>query len=152
MMLFATTFCRFCYNCKARSSHPEVFLKTSQNSQENTCVRVSFLIKLQACNFFKKETLAQVFYCELCEIFKSTFCYRTPLVAASANRKVFFSFVLLWNFSSNLTMDSISFELIFYIHVESKKWLFPFLAMDCPAVELFLTWKICFEQYAKKND
>ena len=26
-----------------------VFLKISQNSQENTCDRVSFLIKLQAC-------------------------------------------------------------------------------------------------------
>ena len=38
----------------------KVFLETSQNSQENTCVRVSFLIKLQAaaCNFIKKETLA----------------------------------------------------------------------------------------------
>ena len=27
----------------------KVFLKISQNSQENTCARVSFLIKLQAC-------------------------------------------------------------------------------------------------------
>ena len=34
----------------------KVFLKFSQNSQENTCVVISFLIKLlaQACNFFKK--------------------------------------------------------------------------------------------------
>ena len=31
-----------------RSSRPEVFLDISQNSQENTCARVSFLIKLQA--------------------------------------------------------------------------------------------------------
>ena len=34
---------------------------SSQNSQENTSDRVSFLIKLQepqACNFIKKETLA----------------------------------------------------------------------------------------------
>ena len=29
-----------------RSSHPEVFLEILQNSQENTCARVSFLIKL----------------------------------------------------------------------------------------------------------
>ena len=36
----------------------------------------------QACNFIKKETLAQVFYSEFCDIFKSTFFYRTPLVAA----------------------------------------------------------------------
>ena len=35
-----------------------------------------------ACNFIKKETLAQVFSCEFCEISKNTFFYRTPLVAA----------------------------------------------------------------------
>ena len=63
----------------------KVFLEISQNSQENTCVRVSFLIKLQAwaCNFIKKETLTQVFSCEFCEISKNTFSYRTPLAAAS---------------------------------------------------------------------
>ena len=37
----------------------------------------------QACNFIKKETLRQVFSFEFCEISKNTFCYRTPLVAAS---------------------------------------------------------------------
>ena len=38
-------------------------------------VSVSFLIKLLAltCNFIKKETLAQVFSCEFCEISKYTF-------------------------------------------------------------------------------
>ena len=78
----------------------KVFLDISQNSQENTCARVSFLIKLQveACNFIKKETLAQVFFCEFyeisktlpqvffCEFYeisKNTFSYRTPPVAAS---------------------------------------------------------------------
>ena len=37
----------------------------------------------KACNFVKNETLAQVFSCEFCEIFKKTFSYRTPLVIAS---------------------------------------------------------------------
>ena len=32
---------------------------------------------------FKKETQAQVFSCEFCEIFKNTFFYRKPPVAAS---------------------------------------------------------------------
>ena len=43
--------------------------------------KVSFLIKLHAsaCNFIKKETLAQVLSCEFCEISKNTFSYRTPL-------------------------------------------------------------------------
>ena len=46
-----------------------------QKSQENTCVRVSFLVKSQAsvCNFIKKETLAQVFSWNFCEIFKNVF-------------------------------------------------------------------------------
>ena len=49
------------------SSVKKVFRKIWQNSQENTC----------------KETLAQVFSFEFCEIFKNTFFYRTSLVAAS---------------------------------------------------------------------
>ena len=48
-------------NSYQRCSIKKVFLKISQN----TCARVSFLIKLQ--------TLAQVFFCEFCEIFKNTF-------------------------------------------------------------------------------
>ena len=51
----------------------KVLLKFLQNSQEN---RVSFLIKFQArpaSNCIKKETLAQAFYCEFCEILKNTF-------------------------------------------------------------------------------
>ena len=53
----------------------QVPLKISQNSPENTCARVSFLIKLQgpACNFIKTETLGQVFSCELWEIFKNSY-------------------------------------------------------------------------------
>ena len=56
-----------------------MFLEILQNSQVNTCARVSFLIKLQASfsNFIKKETLAQVFSCEFCEIYKATFLQNT---------------------------------------------------------------------------
>ena len=60
-----------------------MFLEALQNSQENTSARLSFSIKLQACNFIKKETLVQVFSCEFCQISKNTLSYRTPLVAAS---------------------------------------------------------------------
>ena len=45
-------------------------LRNSQNSHENTCVRVSFFIN---CNFIKKETLAQMFSYEFDEISKNTF-------------------------------------------------------------------------------
>ena len=63
-----------------RCSIKKEFLKILQNSQENTCVRVSFLQKLQdsTCNFIKKETLAEVFSCEFCEIFKNIFFIEHP--------------------------------------------------------------------------
>ena len=52
-----------------------MFLEISQNPQENTCARVSFLYSCrpEAGNFIKKETLAQVLFCEFCEISKNTF-------------------------------------------------------------------------------
>ena len=48
----------------------------------------------KACNLFKKETMAQVFFCEYCKIFKNTF-YRTP-VATFAD----------WNHTTVLKKDS----------------------------------------------
>ena len=38
----------------------KVFLEISQNSQENTCARVSFLIKLQASGTFLCQALVKV--------------------------------------------------------------------------------------------
>ena len=50
-----------------------MFLKLSQ---ENACVGESLFVKvvgLQACNFIKKKTPTQVFFCEYYEIFKNTY-------------------------------------------------------------------------------
>ena len=58
----------------------KAFLEIWQNLLEDTCGRVSFSIKLQA---LLKETLAQVFCSEFCQISKNTFSYRTPPMAAS---------------------------------------------------------------------
>ena len=57
-----------------------------------TSGRLSFLIQLQGstCSCINKETLAQAFSCEFCEISKNTFLHRAPLVAASA---AFFFFI-----------------------------------------------------------
>ena len=54
----------------------------------------------EACNFINKETPTRVFSCEFCEIFKSTFFYMAPLVAASEKISVeeifqFFFFLLI---------------------------------------------------------
>ena len=50
----------------SKSSRPEVFCKNG-------------VLKAEACNFNKKETLAQVFSCKFWEIFKNISFYRTPL-------------------------------------------------------------------------
>ena len=60
-----------CRSNRREVFYKKVFLKISQNSHENTCARVSFLIKLQ------------VFSCKFCKTFKSTFFNRTFPVAAS---------------------------------------------------------------------
>ena len=50
-----------------------MFLEISQNSQ----------LQASACNFIKKETLAQVLSCEFCKISSNTFF--TELVRATAS-------------------------------------------------------------------
>ena len=68
-------------------------LEISQNSQEKICTRVIFLNKvagLQACNFIKKEALAQVLSYEFFEIFKNTFFTEHLWTAAS---------IIIWVFT-----------------------------------------------------
>ena len=79
-----------------RCSVEKVSLKVSQNPQENTCPRASLLLKFkpQTCNFIEKETLAQVFSYELCEISKNIFFHRTPPVAALPNRGYLYCAIL----------------------------------------------------------
>ena len=61
----------------------KVFLENLQNSQESTCARVSFLMKLQAAPATGERDSGTGVSCEFCEISKNTFFFRTPLVAAS---------------------------------------------------------------------
>ena len=60
-----------------RCSVRKMFLEILQDSQENTCARVSFLVKLQAyrpATLFKNlMTLVKVFSWEFCEISKTPF-------------------------------------------------------------------------------
>ena len=45
-------------------------------------------LKLQACNFVKKETPTRVLSCERRKIFKIPFLYRTPVAASIGQRLV----------------------------------------------------------------
>ena len=86
-----------------RSSPPEVFCKkgvvrnVSKFTGKHLCHSLFFnKVAGPACSFIKKETLAQVFSCEFCEISKSTFSYRTPPMVASFYT-FFYLFLLLLN-------------------------------------------------------
>ena len=54
-----------------------VLSETSQNSQENICVGISYFDKVKLnrsiCNFVKNKTLEQLFSCEFCKIRQDTF-------------------------------------------------------------------------------
>ena len=66
-----------------------MFLENSQNSLENTCARVSFLIKKET---IRKEALAKVFSCEFFEI-----RYRAPFIQSTSGR-LLLKFWDLWLF------------------------------------------------------
>ena len=75
---------------KNRSSRPEVFCKKgvlrnfAKFTEKHLCrsLFLSIVAGLRSAILFKKETLAQVFSCEFCEIAENTFSYRKPPVAA----------------------------------------------------------------------
>ena len=67
-----------------------MFLEISQNSQKNTHAKVSFLIKLQvACNFIKKETLAQVFSVNFVKSLRTPFLQNTSGRLLLVAREIF---------------------------------------------------------------
>ena len=83
-----------------RSSRPEMLCKKGvirnfakftgkQPSQRLFFNKVAGL-RPKACNFIKKESLSQVFSCGICEISRTTFFYRRPLVDASVFSKICF--------------------------------------------------------------
>ena len=63
--------------CLLIYSRPAVFgkIRLLKNFAKLTCTGVSFLIMVQAegSNIVEKEAVAQVFSCEICDIFKSKF-------------------------------------------------------------------------------
>ena len=68
-------------NVARKCSVKKMFLEIPQNSQENTCARVSFLIKLPATSL-KRRPLHKYFPVNFAKILGTPF-YKTPLVAAS---------------------------------------------------------------------
>ena len=91
---------------RQRCSINTVFLKISQNSQENTCARVSFLIKLQAsqpATLLKKRLWHRCFPVNFAKFLRTTFFIEHLWVTASGN---------IMSYNKNMTNDMIWIILI----------------------------------------
>ena len=66
-------FCKISLCRGWKSSVRKVFLKISQNKQENTCARAFFLIKLQALGVFCRKTPHRSFPVNLAKFFRALF-------------------------------------------------------------------------------
>ena len=81
-----------------------------------------FLIRLEAeaCNLTKKETLAQVFFCEFCEIFKNTFyeCFWTLQVSNRTSSELqSLTFMVKKSYTKNI-WNTVDMSL--FVHLLSK--------------------------------
>ena len=123
-----------------RCSVKMVFLNISQNSQENTCARVSFLIKFEAeaCNFIKKETLAQVLSCEFCEISGNTYFTEhlraTACIFRNSQSQMLFKIGALKNFT-NFTGKQLCWHL-FLMKLKGCNFIKKRLQLTCFPVKL----------------
>ena len=110
-----------------RCSLKKVFLANFANFTEKRLCQSLFLVKLHfsACNFIKKETLAQVFSCKFCKICKNTFSFRAPPVAPSPFLQNNFRRLFLKN-----TTDS-------YFHFTVKKVTWSSFYSNCPLLIWF---------------
>ena len=111
----------------------KLFLEISQNSQESTCARVP-----QACNFIKKETLAQLFSCEFAKFLRTPFLteqFRWLLLQRTQQENVRINVfhVMLRNFRNDLTIfDSLKPTLILFNQFTSSQTVdcFVFSSLD----------------------
>ena len=93
------------------SSEDEILMMTileiSQNSEENTCARDSFLIKLQAsATLLKKRLCHGCFRVNIEKISKNTFFYRTPPVTASVWSRDWATINLIVFFGANASFKN----------------------------------------------
>ena len=125
---------------RTRSTRPDVFCKVgvlrnfSKFTGKHLCQGFFFNkvagLRPKACNFIKRETLAQVLFCELWEICKNIFFYRTPPVAVSVRTRYFNftkqikDFFFFCNVSSNYSNEKkfVSEQQIIKTF-ENRQWL-----------------------------
>ena len=100
----------------------EKSVKNSQNSEENTCARVSFLTS----SFIKKEALTKVFSCEFCDIFKNTLFTEHFWVTASGylTRFWFHFWSVQSSKSQSLQVFPCSFHVLWGFEITDDKYKF----------------------------
>ena len=106
---------------------PATLLKRDSSAGVILCIAYCNF-SYQACNFIKKETLAQVFSCEFCEISRSTFF--TVHLRATASLWIYVEFISVKFWNLRTAASDYSFVLVIYLfsrslyNYEEKLWSF----------------------------
>ena len=109
-----------------------------------------------ACNFIKKETLAQVFSCEYCEIFKTPFFTKHLWTTASRNQTIAHNTPM----EQMLFSDSTSNENNLFIHHSNTRGILSTVGVDifvdCSLQtyqnpDNFKSWRSCSYQSYQKS-
>ena len=110
-----------------------MFLEISQNSQENTCARVSFLV-----TFIKKETLAQFYSCDFCKISKNTFFTKHLRTTASYKNLNLVQYLIFTEltFIAVIFMSFMSFSVLFHFFLSL---LIKSILLSWELIKMFLT-------------
>ena len=107
-----------------RCSVKTVLLEILQNSQENTCVRVSFFNKVASVSlqFYWKRGSGTIVFLWILRNFLKTFSYRTPLVAACVFTEKLLSYKI-WTNNRQIKMpNNFTFEYFFCYFLFSDQY------------------------------
>ena len=136
-------------NKRSRSSHRRCSVRKGvlrKFTGKYLCQRLFF--NKGACNFIKKDTLAQVFFCEFCEISKNTF-FTEYLRATASNviyrfRTMFVLMEFLDHFQLFLEVEARLFQLKFWV----KQAIF--VASKCTSLYQYSKINAVFFTFFKK--
>ena len=99
-----------------RSSRPKVFRKKGVLRNFTKFTGKHLCQSLFFNKLIKKETLAQVFFCEFCEISKNTFFYRTyPVAASTFDYLVCCISEILWSISFPIRKKTSKWQVSLYL-------------------------------------
>ena len=122
------------WNCLLENFQQESFHQFCFRNYKNVYIsHLYFINQTEAYKFIKKETLAQVFSCEFCGVFKNSFFTEQLQATASAfsinphfilKWKIWLAFYISWTWNFTYTMSIKNIRYLFQKHITWDFWIF----------------------------